>query len=163
VFSTNRGKVLPQLTRVYAFRYTPAPLLEASHDLWASRSPEDSSVTVNDTTPTAIPSPGRRVSSRGIRDWSGVAASSATRKHALIRSPFPTGPRVRGRRQHQSVDNCSSEQVAETTALPLPGVPMYQASDYIHPYRSAGGRRRARCRIRIYLPDVARRTGGDLL
>jgi hypothetical protein len=39
---------------------------------------------------------------------------------------------------------------------------MYLASDYIHPYRSAGGRR-ARCRIRIYLPDDARRTGGDLL
>ncbi len=29
---------------------------------------------------------------------------------------------------------------------------MHPASDYIHPYRSAGGRR-ARCRVRIYLPD----------
>ena len=29
---------------------------------------------------------------------------------------------------------------------------MHLASDYIHPYRSAGGRR-ARCRVRIYLPD----------
>ena len=29
---------------------------------------------------------------------------------------------------------------------------MHLASDYIHPYKGAGGRR-ARCRIRIYLPD----------
>ncbi len=29
------------------------------------------------------------------------------------------------------------------------------ASDYIHSYRSAGGRR-ARCRVRIYLPDDMR-------
>jgi hypothetical protein len=29
---------------------------------------------------------------------------------------------------------------------------MHLASDYIHPYRSAGGRR-ARCRVRIYLPE----------
>lgn len=29
---------------------------------------------------------------------------------------------------------------------------MHLASDHIHPYRSAGGRR-ARCRVRIYLPD----------
>ena len=29
---------------------------------------------------------------------------------------------------------------------------MHLASDYIHPYRSAGGRR-SRCRVRIYLPD----------
>jgi hypothetical protein len=32
---------------------------------------------------------------------------------------------------------------------------MHLASDYIHPYRSAGGRR-ARCRVRIYLPDDMR-------
>jgi hypothetical protein len=31
---------------------------------------------------------------------------------------------------------------------------MHLASDYIHPYRSAGGRQ-ARCRVRIYLPDDA--------
>jgi hypothetical protein len=31
-------------------------------------------------------------------------------------------------------------------------MPMHLASDYIHPYKDAGGRR-ARCRIRIYLPD----------
>src|SRR3712207_8865771 len=29
---------------------------------------------------------------------------------------------------------------------------MHLASDYIHPYISAGGRR-AQCRVRIYLPD----------
>ena len=29
---------------------------------------------------------------------------------------------------------------------------MHLASDYIHPYKDAGGRR-ARCRVRIYLPD----------
>jgi hypothetical protein len=29
---------------------------------------------------------------------------------------------------------------------------MHLASDYIHPYRSSGGRR-AQCRVRIYLPD----------
>jgi hypothetical protein len=29
---------------------------------------------------------------------------------------------------------------------------MYLASDYIHPYKEAGGRP-ARCRVRIYLPD----------
>jgi hypothetical protein len=29
---------------------------------------------------------------------------------------------------------------------------MYLASDYIHPYKDAGGRP-ARCRVRIYLPD----------
>jgi hypothetical protein len=29
---------------------------------------------------------------------------------------------------------------------------VHLASDYIHPYKDAGGRR-ARCRIRIYLPD----------
>jgi hypothetical protein len=29
---------------------------------------------------------------------------------------------------------------------------MYLASDYIHPYRDAGGRP-ARCRVRIYLPE----------
>jgi hypothetical protein len=32
---------------------------------------------------------------------------------------------------------------------------MHLASDYIHPYRSAGGRR-ARCRVGIYLPEDAR-------
>ena len=31
---------------------------------------------------------------------------------------------------------------------------MHLASDYIHPYRSSGGRR-AQCRARIYLPDDA--------
>src|SRR5215207_9745188 len=31
-------------------------------------------------------------------------------------------------------------------------IPMHLASDYIHPFRSAGGRR-ARCRVRVYLPD----------
>jgi hypothetical protein len=30
---------------------------------------------------------------------------------------------------------------------------MHLASDYIHPYRSAGGRH-AQCRVRIYLPDA---------
>jgi hypothetical protein len=30
-------------------------------------------------------------------------------------------------------------------------MPMHLASDYIHPYKDAGGRR-ARCRVRIYLP-----------
>ena len=30
---------------------------------------------------------------------------------------------------------------------------MYLASDYIHPYKDAGGNP-ARCRVRIYLPDV---------
>ena len=42
----------------------------------------------------------------------------------------------------------------ETTDLPLRRGPLYLASDYIHPYISAGGRR-ARCRVRIYLPDDA--------
>ena len=32
---------------------------------------------------------------------------------------------------------------------------MHLASDYIHPYKSAGGRR-ARCRVRVYLPDDIR-------
>src|SRR5829696_5868407 len=32
---------------------------------------------------------------------------------------------------------------------------MHLSSDYIHPYKDAGGRR-ARCRVRIYLPDDAR-------
>ena len=31
-------------------------------------------------------------------------------------------------------------------------MPMHLASDYFHPYKDADGRR-ARCRIRIYLPD----------
>jgi hypothetical protein len=31
-------------------------------------------------------------------------------------------------------------------------MPMHLASDYIHPYRSSGGRH-SRCRVRIYLPD----------
>ena len=34
-------------------------------------------------------------------------------------------------------------------------MPMHLASDYIHPYKDAGGRP-ARCRIRIYLPDDVR-------
>ena len=32
---------------------------------------------------------------------------------------------------------------------------MHLASDYLHPYKDAGGRR-ARCRVRIYLPDEVR-------
>jgi hypothetical protein len=32
---------------------------------------------------------------------------------------------------------------------------MHLASDYIHPYKSAGGRS-ARCRVRIYLPEDVR-------
>ena len=32
---------------------------------------------------------------------------------------------------------------------------MHLASDYIHPYKSAGGRP-ARCRVRIYLPEDMR-------
>jgi hypothetical protein len=32
---------------------------------------------------------------------------------------------------------------------------MHLASDYIHPYKSSGGRP-SRCRIRIYLPDDMR-------
>jgi hypothetical protein len=32
---------------------------------------------------------------------------------------------------------------------------MYLASDYIHPYKDAGGRP-ARCRVQIYLPDDTR-------
>jgi hypothetical protein len=42
--------------------------------------------------------------------------------------------------------------VGETTDLPLVRDPMHLACDYIHPYKDAGGRR-ARCRVRIYLPD----------
>src|SRR5918999_1621709 len=42
--------------------------------------------------------------------------------------------------------------VGETTDLPLLREPMHLASDYIHPYKDAGGRR-ARCRVRSYLPD----------
>jgi hypothetical protein len=34
-------------------------------------------------------------------------------------------------------------------------IPVHLASDYIHPYKSAGGRR-AWCRVRIYLPDDIR-------
>ena len=34
-------------------------------------------------------------------------------------------------------------------------MPMHLASDYIHPYQDAGGGR-ARCRVRIYLPDDMR-------
>jgi len=34
-------------------------------------------------------------------------------------------------------------------------MPMHLASDYIHPYKDTGGRR-ARCRVRIYLPDDMR-------
>ena len=32
---------------------------------------------------------------------------------------------------------------------------MHLASDYIHPYKDAAGRR-ARCRVRVYLPDDTR-------
>jgi hypothetical protein len=42
--------------------------------------------------------------------------------------------------------------VGETTDLPLLRDPMHLASDYIHPYKDAGGRP-SHCRIRIYLPD----------
>ena len=42
--------------------------------------------------------------------------------------------------------------VGETNDLLLLREPMHLASDYIHPYKDAGGRL-ARCRIRIYLPD----------
>jgi hypothetical protein len=42
--------------------------------------------------------------------------------------------------------------VGETTDLPLVRDPMHLAYYYIYPYKDAGGRR-ARCRIRIYLPD----------
>ena len=45
--------------------------------------------------------------------------------------------------------------VGETTDLPLLREPMHLASDYLHPYKDAGGRR-ARCRVRIYLPDDMR-------
>jgi hypothetical protein len=45
--------------------------------------------------------------------------------------------------------------VCETTDLPLLREPMHLASDYIHPYKDAGGRL-ARCRVRIYLPDDTR-------
>ena len=34
-------------------------------------------------------------------------------------------------------------------------MPMHLASDYIHPYKDAGGGR-ARCRVQIYLPDDMR-------
>jgi hypothetical protein len=34
-------------------------------------------------------------------------------------------------------------------------VPLHLASDYIHPYKDAGGRH-AYCRVRIYLPDDVR-------
>jgi hypothetical protein len=37
----------------------------------------------------------------------------------------------------------------------LPEETMHLASDYIHPYKDAGGGR-ARCRVRIYLPDDMR-------
>jgi hypothetical protein len=42
--------------------------------------------------------------------------------------------------------------VGETTDLALLREPMHVASDYIHPYRSVGGRF-AWCRLRIYLPE----------
>ena len=40
----------------------------------------------------------------------------------------------------------------EGTDLPLLREPMHLASDYIHPFKDAGGRP-ARCRVRIYLPE----------
>jgi hypothetical protein len=45
--------------------------------------------------------------------------------------------------------------VGGTTNLPQPREPMHLASDYIHPYKDAGGRS-AHCRVRIYLPDDMR-------
>jgi hypothetical protein len=36
--------------------------------------------------------------------------------------------------------------------LALEETPVHLASDYIHPYKDAGGRS-ARCRVRIYLPE----------
>ena len=42
--------------------------------------------------------------------------------------------------------------VGQTTDLPLLREPMHLASDYIHPYKDAGGRH-SYCRLRIYLPD----------
>ena len=42
--------------------------------------------------------------------------------------------------------------VRETADLHSEAEPMHLASDYIHPYRSAGDRR-AHWRVRIYLPD----------
>jgi hypothetical protein len=45
--------------------------------------------------------------------------------------------------------------VGETTDLPLLREPMHLASDYIHPYKDAGGRLSHR-RVRIYLPDDVR-------
>jgi hypothetical protein len=44
----------------------------------------------------------------------------------------------------------------ETSDLPLlRREPMHLASDYIHPYKDAGGRP-ARCRVRVYLPHDVR-------
>ena len=54
------------------------------------------------------------------------------------------------------MDNHSGGPKA-TGPWPLEEVPVHLASDYIHPYRSAGGRR-ARCRVRIYLPEDVRDT-----
>jgi hypothetical protein len=45
--------------------------------------------------------------------------------------------------------------VGGTTNLPQPREPIHLASDYIHPYKDAGGRS-AHCRVRIYLPDDMR-------
>ncbi|MDQ3862894.1 MAG: hypothetical protein M3317_05245 [Actinomycetota bacterium] len=46
------------------------------------------------------------------------------------------------------VERISACILAEST-------PVYLASDYIHPYKDAGGRP-AYCRVRIYLPDDVR-------
>ena len=45
--------------------------------------------------------------------------------------------------------------VGEATDLPLLREPMHLASDYIHPYKDAGGRP-SHCHVRIYLPDDIR-------
>ena len=44
--------------------------------------------------------------------------------------------------------------IALRVSFCLGNTAMHLASDYIHPRRSAGGRR-ARCRVRIYLPEDA--------
>jgi hypothetical protein len=42
--------------------------------------------------------------------------------------------------------------IALRVPLSRSNTPMHFASDYIHPYKDAGGNP-ARCRVRIYLPD----------
>jgi hypothetical protein len=46
-------------------------------------------------------------------------------------------------------------EVRLSVYAPAGATSMHMASDYIHPYKDAGGRH-ARCRVRIYLPDDAR-------